>query len=80
MLNTPDDFGIGPSIVYSSEYMVVLQSFVPSAEILRKNGHVLEQLSDLELHGKKRCQGCGKCESAYTLPIIKDDFIDYESY
>ena len=44
------------------EYLPKLHTFVPEEGILRKQGYVLQKLSEEELNGKRRCKGCGKCE------------------
>jgi DNA-directed RNA polymerase subunit RPC12/RpoP len=54
----------GTVISYSPKLMLVLQSFIQSRDILRKNGYIVERLSESDLDGKKRCRGCGKCECA----------------
>jgi hypothetical protein len=50
----------GVTIEYSSEYLRALRNFVCSIDALQENGYVLQDLSEMELNGKKRCKGCGK--------------------
>ena len=53
----------GTIIKYSSEYMGQLRNLVHSTDVLRRNGYILQELSESELDGKKRCNGCGKCKN-----------------
>jgi hypothetical protein len=50
----------GLTIEYSLEYLRALRNFVCSIDALQENGYVLQELSEMELDGKKRCKGCGK--------------------
>ena len=52
----------GTIIEYSLEYMGQLRNLVHSTDVLRQNGYILQELSESELDGKKRCNGCGKCK------------------
>jgi hypothetical protein len=56
----------GTIIVYSLEYMEQLRGLVHSTDVLRQNGYILEELSESELDGKKRCKGCGKSKVYYS--------------
>ncbi|PGH16602.1 hypothetical protein AJ79_01708 [Helicocarpus griseus UAMH5409] len=47
------------------EYISSLQALVCSPEKLRKNGYVLNLLSEKDLERKKKCGGCGKSMAKY---------------
>src|SRR5690349_3854134 len=49
------------------EYLSKLHALVLEEETLQKQGYVLQKLSQDELNGKRRCEGCGKCEHHLEL-------------
>ncbi|KAF4629320.1 hypothetical protein G7Y89_g8829 [Cudoniella acicularis] len=48
------------SIKHSDEYMLQLRSLLHSKTVLQENGYVLAQLSESDLHRKKKCLCCKK--------------------
>jgi hypothetical protein len=52
----------GTIFQYSLEYIGQLRSLAHPTDVLRQNGYILQELSESELDGKKRCNGCGKCK------------------
>lgn len=52
----------GANKEHCTDYSLALLSLVSPTEELRKNGYILQNLSEVDLTGKKRCRGCGKCK------------------
>lgn len=58
------------TIAQSDGYLIQLQLFVEPRGKLSQFGFVTLPLTDEELLLKRRCLGCGKCESILYVPLL----------